>query len=369
MRRPEEFAEKLERVRRWMRQHKLDGIVLGRSDNFAWMGCGASNVVNSAQETGVGALVVGRRSVRLVANNIEMQRLLTEELNGLPVEPAEPFPWHEPGQRAKLLKRLSKGKAFAADDGSAGLLALPEGFVPLRYSLTEAEVRRYRAIGRDASLAIQSAARAVEKGMTERDVAALTACACTKAGMAPIVLLVAADDRIRNWRHPIVKDAKVEHCVMIVICGRRQGLVAALTRLVHFGKLPKDLERRHRAVCAVDAAMISGTVLGKPASAVFAEAQTAYKVNAFPREWQFHHQGGAIGYQPREYIATPECTEIVQAGQAFAWNPSIRGTKSEDTMLATEQGFELLTGPSSDWPIVEVELSGQAIPRADILVK
>jgi antitoxin VapB len=108
---------------------------------------------------------------------------------------------------------------------------------------------------------------------------------------------------------------------------------------------------------------------GKSVSQVFAEARAAYSRNGYPDEWQLHHQGGAVGYQPREYIATPECAETVLANQAFAWNPSVRGTKSEDTMLVREQGFELLTAPSPAWPAVVIEEGGEPIPRADILVR
>jgi Xaa-Pro aminopeptidase len=74
---------------------------------------------------------------------------------------------------------------------------------------------------------------------------------------------------------------------------------------------------------------------------------------------------GAIGYRPREYIATPDGAEMVRACQAFAWNPSIRGTKSEDTILVREEGFELLTAPGPDWPLVQTQAAG----RADILVR
>jgi antitoxin VapB len=369
MKRSEELAVKRERVERWLAQHNLDGAILGRSDSFAWLGCGACNVVNSAQETGVGALVVEKGRLALIANNIETERLLTEELHGLELSSVETFPWHEPARRNAIVKRLCQGKQFAADDGSAGLPALPGSFGALRYSLTEAEVARYRDLGARASLIMEAAAVATEKGMTELQMAGLVALGCRQMGIEPIVLLVAADDRIRNWRHPIVKDGPANECAMMVICGRRQGLVAALTRLVHFGEPPEDLKRRHHAVCAVDAAMMKATVPGKAASAVFAEAQAAYAANGFPDEWQFHHQGGAIGYQPREYIATPSSGQIVQAHQAFAWNPSVRGTKSEDTVLVGEAGFELLTAPSSAWPVVPVELGGETIPRADILVK
>ena len=60
----------------------------------------------------------------------------------------------------------------------------------------------------------------------------------------------------------------------------------------------------------------------------------------------------------------PRCV----ANQAFAWNPSITGTKSEDTILATDKGPALLTRPV-DWPTLEVEFAGRTVPRADILVR
>lgn len=366
MERSEEFGAKLQKVREYLDRRAMAGVVLARSENFAWLGCGASNVVNSAQETGVGALVVAGSKVTLVTNNIEVERLLTEELDGLGISDTAVFPWHEPSRRSAVISELC-GAGCSADDGSAGLPALPTDFASLRYALTDAEVERYGLLGTDAAAAMEAAGRAVAGGMTERDVAALVQSECMKRGIATPVLLVAADDRIRNWRHPVVKDAPVEQYVMMVICGRRQGLIAAVTRLVHFGELPDDLRRRHNAVCTVDAAMIAATRPGQPAASVFARAVDAYAAQGFDGEWQFHHQGGATGYQPREYIATPECKETIADGQAFAWNPSIRGTKSEDTVLVTADGFTNLTATSADWPTVEIEVDGQSVPRADIL--
>jgi antitoxin VapB len=205
--------------------------------------------------------------------------------------------------------------------------------------------------------------------MTEAEAAGIVAAECWKKRIFAPVLLVAADDRIRSWRHPIVKETPVDQYVMMVICGRRGGLISAVTRLVHFGEMSDDLRDRHRSVCEVDAAMILATRPDKPAASVFAAAQRAYTASGYDGEWQLHHQGGAISYQPREYIATPECTETVQVDQAFAWNPSIKGTKSEDTVLVRPDGFEVLSAPSSEWPVIEVEQDGQLVRRADILVR
>ena len=70
---------------------------------------------------------------------------------------------------------------------------------------------------------------------------------------------------------------------------------------------------------------------------------------------------------PREAIATAHEDWVVRAGQAFAWNPSITGTKSEDTILVKEDGFENMT-EISGWPEIKVELDNQVISRPAILV-
>ena len=103
--------------------------------------------------------------------------------------------------------------------------------------------------------------------------------------------------------------------------------------------------------------MILGTRPGTTAGEVLAAAQRAYARVGFPDEWRLHHQGGAIGYQPREYNAFPGSPEVILANQAFAWNPSICGTKSEDTILAGPAGPEVLTCASGDWPAVEIEVT------------
>jgi len=50
-------------------------------------------------------------------------------------------------------------------------------------------------------------------------------------------------------------------------------------------------------------------------------------------------------------VATPSSEEVVSVGQVYAWNPSIARTKSEDTILVTEQGYEILTA-MNDWPAI-----------------
>jgi antitoxin VapB len=95
-------------------------------------------------------------------------------------------------------------------------------------------------------------------------------------------------------------------------------------------------------------------------------AQAAYAGAGYADEWQLHHQGGACGYEGRDYIGTPTCREVVANNQAFAWNPSISGAKSEDTVLVTDKGFEVLT-LADGWPMWTFVLNNQACSRPVIL--
>jgi len=58
----------------------------------------------------------------------------------------------------------------------------------------------------------------------------------------------------------------------------------------------------------------------------------------------------------------------VLPNQAFAWNPSIKGTKSEDTIIATADGPEIISA-SPGFPTVEASVGELTLKRADILVR
>jgi antitoxin VapB len=86
------------------------------------------------------------------------------------------------------------------------------------------------------------------------------------------------------------------------------------------------------------------TLPGRTLAEAFADCRRFYAEEGFPDGWRDHHQGGTTGYASREVIATPEAHVEILAGQAFAWNPSLRGAKAEETFVLTEAGPEILTG-------------------------
>lgn len=73
----------------------LAGLLINTQPNFAWLSAGGSNGIDSSREAGVGTLLVRRDGRRFVlANRIELTRLLTEQLNGQGYEPVD-FGWEE----------------------------------------------------------------------------------------------------------------------------------------------------------------------------------------------------------------------------------------------------------------------------------
>jgi Xaa-Pro aminopeptidase len=361
----DELAEKRARLLAWMAGRGLEAVVLTRIANFAWYTAGLEPVVMLSSERAEAALVITPDRSWVVCNSVELPRLRDEDqLERLGFE-FHVSPWY---QRAPQLEGLTQGKRWAADWPLPGALEVSGEVARLRFQLTAPEIERYREVGAASARALEEAARRVKRGMTEMEVAGMLAAQAMKERVTPTLLLVGADDRILRFRHPIPTARPIDAYAMLVLCGRGGGLVASCTRLVHFGRLGDDLQIRQQACAHVDAAFNSGTRVGAPVAQVFAQGAQAYTDAGFPDEWQKHNQGGAAGYESRDYEATPTCDEIVLAEQAFAWNPSITGVKSEDTMLVHLDGVEFLT-VTGDWPSIRIQLADQDWDRPAILIR
>jgi antitoxin VapB len=138
--------------------------------------------------------------------------------------------------------------------------------------------------------------------------------------------------------------------------------------MVSFGAADTDLVERHRAVRRVDTRAIVESRPGKTLGEVMLQAMDQYQLEGFPDEWRLHHQGGLTGYAGREVFATPSSSYVLKPNQALAWNPSITRVKSEDTILITEEGCEVLTR-DAQWPHEQVELPQGSVDRPSLLVK
>ncbi len=306
------------RLAGWCRGNKYDGLVIRRRSNASWITGGADLGIVDHSDLAFGTLLWTPSRKVIFTTNIEAPRFRAEEpLEGWEVLQSD---WWGPALG------LPEGR-FATD--------LPDDpLADLRSSLTPAEVRRARDLAKDTAEALEEVmARDLAPGMTEHRLAGMISSRLRDRGIGAPVILVAADDRIRKYRHPIATDKKIDHIAMGVTCARRHGLIVCATRMVSFGPVDADLRRRHDAVASVEQTYHEETRPGVRWCDVLAAAIKSYRDQGYGDEWQLHHQGGPMGYECRDFVATPTETRSVQPHQLVGWNPTITGTKLEDTIL------------------------------------
>ncbi len=80
MNRQEEVQAKLDRVRTWLEGAGLEAVVLSSQANFAWLTGGGNNYVYVGDAAGEASLLVTQDQAYLLTNNIELRRLLEEEV-------------------------------------------------------------------------------------------------------------------------------------------------------------------------------------------------------------------------------------------------------------------------------------------------
>jgi antitoxin VapB len=360
-----ELESKHEQLVGWMRREKLAGVLLRRHENIAWLTGGAvEECVCTAVETAVASVLVtaaGKRYYLTTEN--EAPRAHDEEFGALDFEPVI-FPWYA-DETADAAVRLSGGPV-GSDTPGEGLTQV--SIYPLRASLSETEIARYRWLGTEVATATVEALNQVEPGLSEYDLEAITASGLLRRGIRPSVALYAVDDRILQYKHAVPRGNRLKLYGMLNLCARKWGLVVSITRFIHFGALPAVLAARFQAAANVNAALLDATREGATSAALFGVARAAYAAEGFPGEEKMHHQGGPAGYGEREWVVTPEGKETVVDNQAFAWNPSIRGGKTEDTVLVQDGKVEYLTA-TPGLPVIEGVANGTTYTAAGVLVR
>ena len=360
-----ELEAKHQSLVEWMRAQHLAGVLIRRNENVAWVTGGAVELrVLTPGETGVASLLVtadGKRYYFTTEN--EAPRLHDEEFGALDFEPVL-FPWYA-DETAEAAARLAGGP-LGSDTPGPGLTAV--NLYPLRAALSDTEIARYRWLGAETADATVESLHQVEPGLSEYDLEAITAANLLRRGILPSVYLFAVDDRILKYKHAVARGNRLKQYAMLNLCSRKWGLAISITRFVHFGALPEELAARFKSAAQVNAALLDASRAGTTSAQLFHVAQAAYAAEGFPGEEKYHHQGGPTGYGEREWVATPKGTEVVVNNQAFAWNPSIRGGKAEDTVILRDSKIEWLTA-TPELPVIEATVNGTTYHAAGVLVK
>lgn len=339
---------KHDRLDEFLSRHGLEAVWFAQPASFAWL-TGGRNVVDRSADVGTAAVGYDGTGLVVVTDTIEASRLADEELpEGVPVEE---YGWAEQSLAEAVADRSPT--PAAADFEVPGLERVDPSH--LRQPLTETDIDRYRELGRDTAAAVEAVCRALDRDDSEREVETALRVALGARGIETPVVLVGGSERAQRYRHPTPTDATLDDYAIVSVTAERGGLHASCTRTVAFDP-PSWLAKRHGAAATIETEAIAATrrmaADGAAAAELFAAIQAAYDAVGWPDEWREHHQGGAAGYAGREWIATPELDAPVVAPMAYAWNPTVEGAKSEDTVLVDDD-VELLT-ETGDWPSVNV---------------
>ncbi len=334
------------RLKAWLEGTSYDGVILGRRDNFKWLTQENENAVVSNTEVGMAYLIMERNGeLKLIADSSDSFRMEREQ-NVLGAESVL-VPWYETVER--FLMSYCEGKHYASDTGAAHTCCVQDELVGIRLLLNETEVKRYREIGRECAGIVERLAKETRPGQTEKEVAAKLKVRCIERGISPDCVLVGSDERILDYRHPVPSDKVIRDSLMVVLGGEKYGLNISMTRMVYYKDTPEEIRNRMEKTQYIFACMQNMMRDGMEYREYWELLKKQYKEAGYPEEWKYHHQGGPTGYGCREMIVKPQDTGVIREGVAYAWNPTICGTKCEETTYLKDGRTEIFT-KTEEWP-------------------
>jgi Xaa-Pro aminopeptidase len=418
---PQFSRPKLDRLDAYLEENNLNAVWFADSDTYAWL-LGRSNIIDRSSSTGVAAVGYDGSDVTIVVDNDERALVREEHFENVdsvdeqsqtedsnngqgqngnsgngqdqngnsnngqgqnensgngdgeessapPSVSIETFPWYATSLDEAVA--VSSPTPAAADFDIPGFDSVSAS--SLRQPLTDEDIERYRTLRGQVAAAVEGVVRNAQSDDTEIQVANALGAALDEYGIDHPVVLVAGGERAPKYRHPVPRDTELGQFVVVSVVGRRLGEYASCTRTVAFDP-PEWLEERHRIATRVDATALGATQTAAQsddtAGDVFEAIQAGYEEAGLPDEWRAHHQGGAAGYASREWVAKPDAGTSVTTPMAYAWNPTVKGAKSEGTVLVTDDEIEPLT-VTGDWPMLDAEsyVADVTVSRPDVLYK
>lgn len=348
-------AEKVTRLRAYMAREGFDAAVLGTPASLHWVTAGATQAVGPPLVLLPWRVVVTATAKHLVAPTRAVDVLLAKALAGQGYE-AAPYPWHA-GQSAALAPLL-RDKRVASDVplDCCPSAKVVRGYAELYWPLTELERRRYRWLGARVAEALAAVAYEMEAETRDVDVTVLLRRELAYWQVRVVRCTVTAAGSAAGRRAA---------CVRLV--ATRWGLVVSTARVVAFGH-DRQLEAAFRKAAVVAARIQAACQPGERLGAVSAVARRAYAEAGMRDVWAYREPGGAVAYEERTAVATPEQPLAIRAGMSLVWRVAAGGAWIEDTFLVAEEGLEVLTS-CRRWPAIEVRVGGTRVRVPSVLVR
>ncbi|MFB6107034.1 MAG: M24 family metallopeptidase [Halobacteriaceae archaeon] len=349
-----------------LEEHDVDAAWFVRPRNFAWI-TGRRNDVDEGAPLGAAAVGYDGDGLVVVADAADADRF-REEVT--PDARVESFAWHETTLPAAVA--AASPSDAVADVDVPGLGTVDPA--PYRRHLSDADADRYRELGRTVAAGVERICTELQPTDTERDVADGVRMALAAADVRAPQVLVGGADRAARYPRPTPTDAKLGSWARVSVTGERHGLHVSLTRTVAFADEdhPTDLADRLTAAATVEVTALGATQvlasLDRSAADLLPAIRAACEGVDHRDAWRTLPPGGATGFAPREWQVTPDEDAPVRTPLAYAYNPTVRGLRSEDTYLVGDDAVELLTA-TGDWPTARVDGYDYdvALPRHEVV--
>jgi len=338
-----------------------DQLLILDRPNLHWF-CGAPIARGVIDPNEQPAIIVSGGTRTIVCCNVDSQRLFDVYLDDLGFQLKE-WPWHQ--TREELLNELKADHKFASDQTMDGYEYFGDRLQAARMTLDAQAQVSLRNLAHDLTHAIEATCRTIERGLTEREAAGQLGHRLLHRGVEPLVIQVAGDGRLANDIRPAFTQVPITNSAVLMAMGHRDGLHTVAARTVCFGDaLPdhNDFENASQIAVARIAAMSPGVSVGD----VLAAGQRTAIAAGHEHAWHDSRAGHFIGWQPVELPLVPESPQVIEAGNAIAFQSRIKGSMSLDTVLMTTDGPELLSTPE-DWPLRRYKLGERIVSLPDVL--
>jgi Xaa-Pro aminopeptidase len=357
-----DIEAKMTQVATLMQESSCDGLLILDQDNVAWITSGASSrgILDPGELPGI---YCNGEARWLLCANVDSQRFFDEELDGLGFQLKEwPYHWG----RDQLIADLCQNRRVACDQSYGDCPIVADPVRQLRRRLTTYEQACMTAVGNLVSHAIEATCRTMDRGLSEREIAAQVSHRMLHRGVQPVQVSVAAEGRSRTYRQHGFTGALFNTYGVVSATGRKYGLNATATRAVHFGEVNADFRKEHNSVCKVQATYLASTWSDAVPREILTAGRRIYLVNGFEHEWVLAPQGFITGRSAVELPLLPRTEELFQTGWAVTWTASAGAARAGDTYLISDKGPKLVT-PTESWPLKRIKVQGGDFVHPDIL--
>lgn len=361
----QDYKVKEERILRFLSENQMDGMIIGRRDNFSWLTNGMDNGVVLSSEVGFSYLYISKDERICISLFADDARAKDELLEGLGFEHVAVY-WTE-NSKEDYLAQLIQGKKVMSDIAIANAHVDVNAIYRLHYPLTELEIQTYRELGEMADCILTKTAKQIKQGMTELELKKIFLMNCAEYDVDIDVLLIGSDERIFQYRHCAPTNKKIDRYVMISPVFRKYGLHVNLCRLVHIGEPSEEIKRKYDAVCQIQANIIAMSQAGIKFKKIYDLQKRLYEQMGYAKEWEKHMHGAPIGYMLADGSTLFDEDRVMDINQPYEWFVTITGAKSAELVVNINNTIEILS-TAGYWKCNEYIVDNKSVYLPEIRV-